>query len=77
MTILLHQPLRTCPLLQQLVVILSVTKAAFLNPGYSGRQKMANMVSGTSARILSVLNLCEVLNWKGRSSYSHLEMKTK
>lgn len=77
MTILLHQPLRTCPLLQQLVVILSVTKAAFLNPGYSGRQKMANMVSGTSARILSVLNLCEVLNWKGGSSYSHLEMKTK
>lgn len=66
MTILLHQPLRTCPLLQQLVVILSVTKAAFLNPGYSGRQKMANMVSGTSARILSVLNLCEVLNINGK-----------
>lgn len=73
MTILLHQPLRTCPLLQQLVVISSVTKTAFLNPGYSGRQKMANMMSGTSASILSVwglvLNLCEVLNWKGGSGY--------
>ena len=81
MTILLHQPLRTCPLLQQLVVTLSVTKTAFLNPGYGRRQKMANIMSSTLARILSVwglvLNFCEVLSWKGGSSYSHLEMETK
>lgn len=81
MTILLHQPLRMCPLLQQLVVILSVTKTAFLNPGYSRRQKMVNIMSSSSVRILSVwglvVNFWEVLNWKGGSSSSHLEMKTK